>query len=88
MDEWKEEGDYIQALCISEGLRYALNPGSRHLDLSCGRKMVLQTSTGKWTLVVALAGVAAAAVGYAVYFDHKRRHDVSFRKQLRTQACG
>lgn len=46
--------------------------------------MVLQTSAGKWTLAVALAGVAAAAVGYAVYFDHKRRHDASFRRQLRT----
>lgn len=30
--------------------------------------------------------VATAAVGYAVYFDYRRRHDVNFRRQLKKRA--
>jgi import receptor subunit TOM20 len=39
------------------------------------------------TTALTVAGVAAVAgvVAYAVYFDHKRRTDVDFRKKLR--AC-
>lgn len=36
-----------------------------------------------WTIT----GIAAAAaVGYAVYFDYRRRHDVNFRRQLKKRA--
>ena len=35
------------------------------------------------TLALATAGaVVAASVGYAVYFDHKRRNDPTLRKQM------
>lgn len=36
-----------------------------------------------WTIT----GIAAAAaVGYAVYFDYRRRHDANFRRQLKKRA--
>lgn len=34
-------------------------------------------------LTITAGTLLAAGVGYAVYFDHKRRHDPKFRKQLK-----
>lgn len=37
-------------------------------------------------LSVSATALAAAAVGYALYFDYKRRNDPAFRKKLRKQS--
>lgn len=40
------------------------------------------------TTLLTIAGVATvAAVGYAVYFDQKRRSDANFRRQLSEFCC-
>lgn len=39
------------------------------------------------TIIAATLGTAVAgSLAYAVYFDHKRRHDVEFRKELKRES--
>ncbi|WFD45028.1 mitochondrial import receptor subunit tom20 [Malassezia psittaci] len=42
----------------------------------------------RWSTALAYTGVtfSVAAVGYAMYFDYRRRNDVEFRKLLRKQS--
>ena len=37
-------------------------------------------------LTAAASTLAVATIGYAVYFDYKRRNDPDFRKKLRKQS--
>jgi mitochondrial import receptor subunit TOM20 len=41
------------------------------------------TSRSATILAAASLTVVSGIIAYAVYFDHKRRNDVEFRKQLR-----
>ncbi|KIJ56604.1 hypothetical protein M422DRAFT_773393 [Sphaerobolus stellatus SS14] len=47
----------------------------------------MSSSSSRTSSIVTIAAVTtvAAIVGYAVYFDHKRRNDIEFRKSLRKQ---
>lgn len=44
---------------------------------------IMSNGTNRNVLTVATVSVIGGLVAYAVYFDYKRRNDVTFRKQLR-----
>lgn len=44
----------------------------------------MSSSSSRTALTVATVTVVGGLVAYAVYFDYKRRNDVTFRKKLRT----
>lgn len=61
----------VSHLVISHGIMASTQPGSG-----------IQTST---IIVATIGTLTAAALGYAAYFDYKRRSDPNFRRSLKRQ---
>lgn len=45
--------------------------------------MLEDSSAKRWVMMGAIGSIACATLGYAVYFDYKRRNDKAFREKLR-----